>query len=221
MFSTMQKNATQLDPLIQSNPLIWQGAKAKYQTRICPSGWPVLDRLLPQGGWPLGNLIELTVPHWGIGELQLLLPVLKQVSPKMSLWLDPPYQPYPPALLRHGVDLNLIRLLRTPQRLWAMEQLLASDCVSSVLCWANRLSMTQLRRLQLAAKKGGGLGFLFSATPHLAKTPTLRLQLEAAPNHIQITLLKAQGLLQPRTAQIKLTDLELSPLPHVKYHNER
>ncbi|HBC58432.1 MAG TPA: translesion DNA synthesis-associated protein ImuA [Gammaproteobacteria bacterium] len=218
----MQKNTLQLNALLQSNPLIWQGVKTTHQTHICPSGWPLLDRLLPQGGWPLGNLIELMVANWGIGELQLVLPVLRQLAPKMSLWLDPPYRPYPPALLQQGVDLRLIRLLQLPQaqRLWAMEQLLGNDSVGSVLCWANRLSNTQLRRLQLAATKGGNLGFLFSSTPHLATASALRMRLDAAPNLIMVTLLKAKGLLEQRTLQIPLTDLSSSPLPHIKYQHE-
>jgi protein ImuA len=211
-----------LTSLLQNNPLIWRGSQCANRVQVCASGWPALDGLLPHGGWPLGNLIELIVPTWGIGELQLLLPTLIQLAPKMSIWLDPPHQPYAPALLQQGVDLTLVRLMHTPQpqQLWAMEQLLASQSVGSVLCWAKGISMLQLRRLQLATAKGGGLGFLFSSTAQTTGTTAMRLELSGAPNLIKIRLLKAKGLLQPRVLKLPLTALDGIPIPVLDHHHE-
>jgi protein ImuA len=47
---------------------------------VLPTGWPALDAVLPDGGWPLGTLVELLLPAHGVGELQLLLPALRALT---------------------------------------------------------------------------------------------------------------------------------------------
>ena len=40
----------------------------------------MLDRHLPGNGWPKAGLCELMLPSSGLGELKLLLPVLKNLE---------------------------------------------------------------------------------------------------------------------------------------------
>ena len=40
------------------------------------TGFPALDEVLPDAGWPMGALTEILVPRAGAGELRLVLPAL-------------------------------------------------------------------------------------------------------------------------------------------------
>ena len=44
------------------------------------SGYAELDRHLPGGGWPRHTLTEILVEHYGIGELEILMPALAHLS---------------------------------------------------------------------------------------------------------------------------------------------
>ena len=88
---------------------------------------------------------------------------------KRIVWVNPPCIPYAPALVRHGLDLNSILIVRPESEsasgghgressvdgLWAMEQALRSASCSCVLGWFAGLNDKSLRRLQLAAEAGG------------------------------------------------------------------
>ena len=52
-----------------------------------PTGFPVLDRQLPGGGWPVDGIAELLYDHQGIGELRLLVPALAYLSREQARWL--------------------------------------------------------------------------------------------------------------------------------------
>ena len=47
---------------------------------VLASGFAALDAELPGGGWPLGVLTELLLPHAGVGELRLLAPALRALG---------------------------------------------------------------------------------------------------------------------------------------------
>jgi hypothetical protein len=67
-------------------------AGACTQQAVCASGHAMLDAQLPGGGWPVGTLTELLLPHAGLGELRLLAPALAalQRQQRCLMWLDPP-----------------------------------------------------------------------------------------------------------------------------------
>ena len=79
--------------------------------RHVPSGHEALDALLPRGGWPQCGLIELLLDEHGIGELQIVMPLLRRANPDPAVagegrwiaWLAPPFLPYAPALMQCGV----------------------------------------------------------------------------------------------------------------------
>jgi protein ImuA len=48
----------------------------RTQQAVLASGHAALDAQLPGGGWPVGALTELLLPHPGVGELRLLAPAL-------------------------------------------------------------------------------------------------------------------------------------------------
>ena len=61
------------------DPKLWRGGEhAGLRTEA--TGHPDFDRLLPGGGWPVGAVSELLLPHPGVGELQLVLPWLARLT---------------------------------------------------------------------------------------------------------------------------------------------
>ncbi len=157
---------TRLARLLE-HPAIWRGRSAA-RTDTHSTGFRELDAGLPGGGWPRAGLIEILTPRHGVGELRLVMPLLAQLSGLMparwATWVAPPFEPYAPALVEHGLALERQLVVRTEAPLWAMEQALGSGACEVVLAWARRARATSVRRLQLATERGRTAGFLFRAT---------------------------------------------------------
>ncbi|MGH8425257.1 MAG: hypothetical protein ACRER3_23365, partial [Pseudomonas fluorescens] len=64
------------DPLLDQLPNVWRAASlVRGRGSYCPTGDAALDEALG-GGWPSPALIELLTDKHGIGELQLLMPLI-------------------------------------------------------------------------------------------------------------------------------------------------
>ena len=180
---------------------VWRGGDlARRGPEGVPSGSAALDAELPGGGWPRGALTEVLLARPGGGELGLLLPALARLSAegRWLAWVAPPHLPYAPALAAAGIDpahALLVRPGEPGQVLWAMEQALRAGTCGAVLGWPNAPDHRALRRLQLAAEQGGGLGVLFRPL-RAADQPSpaaLRLRLEPAAGGLHVYLLKRRG----------------------------
>lgn len=168
---------------------LWRAADLPAEQPEYPAlctGCPTLDRLLPDGGWPRADLVELLCNVQGIGELRLLMPILAQLSHEQRrwiAWIAPPHIPYAPALAAYGIDINRILLIhpRTARNaLWALEQALKTGTCSAVLGWpGDELRHQDIRRLQVAARQGGTLGLLFRSE---------RVALEASPAPFRLVI---------------------------------
>lgn len=181
------------------------------------SDYAELDAQLPGGGWPVGALTELLLPHPGVGELRLLAPVLAAVQAlqRCVMWFDPPATPCAWALLALGIDVRRLVLV-TPRvemkspgpgrvagkppaadMLWALEQALKSGHLGAVLAWLPpRLPADALRRLQLAAQAHEGPVFLLRSEQERARPSAAPLRLLlgcAGPDQLQVALLKRRG----------------------------
>jgi hypothetical protein len=116
---------------ILQNPRIWQAGRGGSSRQFEPTGFAALDAAL-SGGWPVGQLIELLVDPYGIGELRLLMPALTTLAgissraaagrgplrgresglagtarPGAGKWImliAPPYMPYAPAFAHQGLN---------------------------------------------------------------------------------------------------------------------
>lgn len=158
--------APSLDAVL-NHPALWRGNdRARVAIPSVPTGFAELDVLLPGGGWPREALTEIYVERPGIGELRLVMPAMARLT-QDERWLAmvaPPYLPYAPALLGHGVRLSHVMLIRpetVEARLWAGEQALRSGSCGAALLWLNRVPERALRRLQLAAEGSSALVMLF------------------------------------------------------------
>ena len=158
------------------------------------SGYPELDKHLPGGGWPRGSLTEILTAQPGIGELRLLMPALARLStevperdfgePGWIAWVAPPFQPYPPALRQHGIDLSRMLIVRPASAgeiLWSAEQALSSGTCAAVLLWPESLDDQASRRLQLAAEKGHSWAIAFRPLAARRQPSAAALRVELHP----------------------------------------
>ncbi len=185
-----------------ARPDLWLGGGTENArgAAVLPSGIAALDALLPGGGFPLGAVTEILLHQEGIGELRLLVPALAAQSRqgRWIAWIDPPHVPYAPALAAMGVRLSRVLLVSAGtdrERLWATGQCLRSGACGAVLAWPGECGDRALRRLQLAAGQGGGIGVLFR--PELSATrpshAALRLRLARSPRGAVVEILKGRG----------------------------
>jgi len=194
-----------LDTLLRRQDL-WRGQPSGLPSETAvPTGFPVLDRELPGGGWPAGALSEVLSGREGIGELQLVLPALARLTRagQRVAWLAPPHLPYAPALAAAGVVLDLLTVVRAPGRrdaLWAAEQALRSHAFHALLAWPQRPGYPELRRLAVAAEGGPAFVLLFrpQAAAGASSPARLRLALEASPQpaaqgSLAVHILKRRG----------------------------
>lgn len=169
------------------------------------TGSAQLDAILPWGGWPTSGLVEIITPHLGIGELQLLLPLLRERSQGQQsiLWITPPYDLNGTMLSQSGMNLRNSFVIpsstRCNQALWSIEKALQSAECTMVLAWQNWLGSRVLRRLQMAAAEGNTLGVLFHQRPVANSSACLQLRLSSVSRYpdgqrqLDVHLLKARG----------------------------
>lgn len=169
--------------------------------RIESSGAANLDAVLPGGGWQAGTVVELMPVTAGIGELRLLMPTLAKItqSPRHVALIAPPYIPFAPALLRHGLRLEhfwIIRAQNATDILWSAEQTLRCKSFGAVLTWPPLIRDREVRRLQLAAEAGNSIGFVYRP-PSAARESSpaaVRLRLETnATGQLSIDVVKCRG----------------------------
>lgn len=175
-------------------PGVWRGdAWLAPAYPALASGHPVLDRALPGGGWPQGQLTELLHPAGQHAEWRLLLPALTQAARSGPVLLvGPPHSPNLHALAAQGLPSE--RLWRvdadTPaHRLWATEQALRCPDLAAAVVWLPLAQPEPLRRLHTLAQSsvhaGTGLSapLLFAWRPLAARSTAspaaLRLQVES------------------------------------------
>jgi cell division inhibitor SulA len=192
---------------------LWRGDERPADEACGPtlaSGFAELDRELPGGGWPQGQLIELLTDDAGIGELSLLAPVLAQLAQarRCTVWVLP--------VDAAGLDLARTIFVKpsTPREgLWAVEQSLRARHLGAVVGWLPSASgigdgdFRALRRLHLLAQSHRALAFVLRPARH-AQAPSpavLRLALASAGAQLQVTLLKRRGrpLLEPVTLALR------------------
>lgn len=177
----------ELQDLLENNPAIWRASdRGTTIPRGVTSGYPELDAILPGQGWPKNTLVEMIIPRWGVGEMQLLLPLMKSVTQdgRWILLISPPFVPYAPALVSAGIDINRVVVLRAESSckdvLWNIEKALQGSACAMVLAWSNWMPNGMVRRLQLAAEAGKTLGILFRQFE--MKNSPVSIRLEISPS---------------------------------------
>ena len=192
-----------LDEILR-HPAVWCMGQLPPPGRPgIPTGCDALDRELPERGWPVGALTELLVSHRGVGELSLLMPALRRLSEegKTIALLAPPLAPHACAWGACGVRLDNLIVIEAGDAdlLWAAEQALRSGACAMAIVWSQRdervFDYRALRRLQLAADRGGAACLLYRP-PHAAASASpapLRLALAAGEGELAVNIFKRRG----------------------------
>jgi len=185
-----------LEQLLDSRPDLWRGRLRPAGTAL-GSGRAELDSWLPAGGWACGRLTEFLPVRFGIGELDILLPMLAEQTRQglPVIFAAPPLVPCPQRLSQAGIALERLIVARKPeQALWVAEQGLKSGLCGAIVVWhpQGRVQPRAIRRLQLAAENGPAPVFVCyrpgqQPPPSLA---ALRLGIHPGP---ELVLLRGNG----------------------------
>ncbi|NRR33772.1 translesion DNA synthesis-associated protein ImuA [Oxalobacteraceae bacterium] len=179
---------------------VWRASElAVSRSSTCGTGHAALNAELPNGGWPRSVLIELLLQQAGIGELQLLKPVLSQLSATQRIALiQPPYLPHAMACRAWGLNeahLLWLRSSSSADALWAAEQILKNGSCGAVVLWQANVRPEALRRLNLAAQSTDTWLWLMrplAAAADASPSP-LRIALRPAHGGISADIIKRKG----------------------------
>lgn len=200
--------AQPLDALLAARTVWHAGRSAQAVDTGEPTGFPALDAVLPERGWPRGALTELLLPADGVGELALLMPALARMTAagERVVLIAPPYVPYASAWQAAGIDLTCLDIVEAAPRdaLWAFEQCLRSAACAAAIGWPQTNDDRLLRRLQVAADTGGGCAFALRDRRHAVNASPAALRIEYRPDDGTWQVRKCRGAQPPATA-LRLT----------------
>lgn len=142
------------------------GRLADAGRRVVPFGVAEIDNHFPGGGLAQGALHEIFAADAGIATAFCALLAGRLAADEGApsiLWCERPWALdagalYGPALLQFGIDparVILVRTRRDADALWAMEQGLHCGRIAAVVGEITNMSLTESRRLQLAAEETG------------------------------------------------------------------
>jgi len=198
-------------------PGVWRANElAVSRTATCTTGFDAFDDELPSRGWPRSALIELLLQQSGIGEMQLLKPVLTQLSQTQKIVLvQPPYLPQAMACRSWGINIhNLfwIKTTRASDGLWAAEQMLKNGCCGAVILWQTHVRTESLRRLHLAAQSTDTWFWLMRPlTAAMDASPAqLRVALRPTAGGVSLNIVKRRGPSAKQLLFIPLADMPAS-----------
>lgn len=136
------------------------GLAEREEPPAIPLG-PEMDRDLPGGGLPRAAVHEILSD--GAGAAVGFAALLMARSGGTVFWIARDPDPWPPGLMRFGLPPSRLIVAQPGSHvdaLWATEEALRCPAVSAVLLMEERPDATAMRRLQLAAETGGGIGLL-------------------------------------------------------------
>ena len=204
-------------------PDVWRASElAVSRAKTLTTGHPRLDAELPNKGWPQSSLVELLLQQPGIGELQLLKPMLAKLAKDQRIaFVQPPHIPSAMAFRSWGIDINRflwIKAATTGDALWTTEQILKNGSCGAVVFWQNNIRTESLRRLNLAAQSTDTWFWLMRplASAAEASPAPLRLGLRPAAGGIAVEILKRRGPATDNLLFIPLSDMPAGrhPLNH-------
>ncbi len=192
----------ELEDLISRKRWVWRGSGGpSMPLRGLETGFSALDVALPQRGWPVHAVVDVTISDWGLGEARLLLPVMRHVMAQQRrvVWIAPPYLPHSAALHQHDVPLDLLTVIALEDGsalAWSAEKFLQAAACGLVVAWPGAIGSTTVRRLQLAAEKHATPAFLLRRATRPPRTSPAALCLYIQPyaaDRLLITIVKARG----------------------------
>jgi len=186
--------------LLQNNG-VWQASQSGSLRPAISTGYAPLDKQLHYSGWPQAAISELLLSHNGIGEIRLLAPLLARLNqqPGYITWVNPPFEPYAPALANQKLHLNkmlVVKTVKVQDSIWAAQQALLSKACSAVLVWLPPKTLAnEIRKLSLAAKSGNCWGIIFRSSrfQQQPSAATLRMVMQIKQRQHQLSIIKQPG----------------------------
>ncbi len=178
-------SSTAIKQLLKTNR-IWQASEKKRARPALSSGYQALDDMLHYSGWPQGAISELLLSANGTGELRLLAPLMAKLSQQSGYlcWINPPFQPYAPALSALDIDINKLIIINTRSDLdtiWTAQQAMNSKACSLVLTSLPKTILSkEMRKLCLAAENSQcwGITFRHQSLAEVSSPAALRMLLQ-------------------------------------------
>jgi recombination protein RecA len=205
-------------------------AAPRTHLAVLRTGVAAVDALLPAGGFPLGQVVELCgSAASGRTRLALRAVAEAQRALRLAAYVDGAGELYPPALSALGIDAARLLWVRPPGPSavghtsahlgWAALQLLRSGAFGCVVLdlthTGHRLSTQASKRLLDAAAHSGGLLLLLTQD----ETPgdgSLRLKLTAGPRAVRLEVMRSRQGVTARQADIPYEALGASPFFHAE-----
>lgn len=199
---------------------VWRADQmASGHCAVTATGHSLLDKELPNGGWPKASLIELMMEQPGIGEMRLLRPAFKAIAGKRRIALvQPPHLPHISAWANWGLPIDSLLWIqagRSADALWSAEQILNNGSCGALVFWQSHLRTESLRRLHLAAQGSDTLFWLMRplACMRDASPAPLRLALRPAADGLQIQIVKRRGPSRDDPLHLRMDDMPATPYP--------
>src|SRR5215471_11920874 len=144
-----------------------QGIRSTLSIPHLDIGLGPLKYAFPNASFPLGVVHEFCYTRIedataSCGFIAAILSGLLK-SGGVSLWISPSRILFPPALNHCGIDVDKIIFLdlqKEKEVLWATEEALKCDGVTTVVAETRQINFTASRRLQLAAEQSKATGFI-------------------------------------------------------------
>jgi protein ImuA len=189
-----------IPPLPSALAHVWRADRmGSIPSATVATGHRLLDRELPNGGWPRAALIELMLQQPGIGEMRLLQPAFSSIAQHRPIALvQPPHRPQALAWTAWQLPASQLLWIRTrssADTLWAAEQILRNGSCGALLLWQSQVRSESLRRLHLAAQASDMLLWLVRpmAAAQDASPAPLRLGVRPVAGGLQIDIIKRRG----------------------------
>lgn len=149
---------------------------------VVSSGVAGVDRCLPRGGLLRGSLIEW-VAEPGVGAVEIAgCGVAPGIAGRRAWCVVDRAGTFLGWRVPQGVNrCCIVRPDNDADFWWAVEQSLRCPGVGVTWCWADRVPEHVLRRWQIAAESGGGVGVLFRSTEALRQKSWGDVRLSVTP----------------------------------------
>jgi protein ImuA len=174
--------------------------------RLVSSSIPEIDAWLPRAGFVLGSFVELLQDTAGAAAYSIALKWSRHAAALKPAWavVDTEATFNPVVADAYGWDPQKLILVRAAHQEagWCFAQLLRSKDIGACFWASNSMDNMVFRRLQLAAERGGGLGFVIRPISALRKPcwGSLRIQVTACGSKkVRLRVLHARA--QPDAAQ--------------------
>jgi hypothetical protein len=152
---------------------------------IVSSGRSALDRLLGDGGFRRGTLVEWFADAPGAGATTLALVAARQAAAEARpvVVVDRSGR-FCPSAVAKAFDLRRLLVVRSPrldEARWACDQALRTPGVGAVVAWTEEEDERWLRRWQLAAETSGALGLVVRHMPRQPEACFSQVRLRVVP----------------------------------------